>query len=63
MLYLSYVNFLKHLEGVIPDVTGKIAQIFEKAIDANQSGLSFDDRVEISRFYLEYMQESCSSVN
>lgn len=63
MLFLSYVNFLKHLEGVVTDVCGKIVQIFEKGIDANQSGLNLDDRLDLARFYLEYLQENSSSVN
>lgn len=35
MLYLSYVNFLKHLEGVIPDVYQKVIAVFDKGIDQN----------------------------
>ena len=56
-LFLSYVNFLKHLEGAVPDVYGKIVQVFEKALNEDLSPLSFDDRSEIARFYLEYLQE------
>lgn len=56
---MSYVNFLKHLEGVIPDTYTKIVQVFEKGIQDSASGLSYDDRSEISRFYLEYLQENC----
>jgi len=33
MLYLSYANFLKHMDGVIPEIYTKIIQIFEKGID------------------------------
>lgn len=33
ILYLSYVNFLKHLEGIITDVYLKCVNIFEKALD------------------------------
>ena len=62
-LYLSYVNFLKHLEGVIPDVYTKIVQVFEKGVDEAVSGLSFDDRSEVSRFFLEYLQENCQIVS
>ncbi|CDW82944.1 pre-mrna-processing factor [Stylonychia lemnae] len=62
MLYLSYANFLKHMDGVIPEVYGKITQIFEKGIDHSQSGLNDDDRSELARFYFEYLQENCSSV-
>jgi len=54
-LYLSYANFLKHLEGVIPDVYTKIVSVFEKAIEEAISGLQFKDRQEIARFYLEYL--------
>ena len=43
-LYLSYVNFLKHLEAVIPDVYTKIVQVFEKAIEETVSGLGLSDR-------------------
>ena len=61
-LYLSYVNFLKHLEAVIPDVYTKIVQVFEKAIEETVSGLGLSDRQEIARFYLEYLQENCQTV-
>ena len=53
-LYLSYINFLKHLEGVIPDLYNKIVQIYEKAIDGG-SGLSATDRIEVARYYMEYV--------
>ena len=59
-LYLSYVNFLKHLEGQIPDTFSKIVQVFDKGIE---SGLSIEDRAEIARFYIEYLQESSPSVS
>lgn len=62
-LYLSYVNFLKHLEGVIPDTYTKIVAIFEKGIDLTAGGLSEDDRQEVARFFLEYLQEYCQSVS
>ena len=42
-LYLSYVNFLKHQEGTIPDTYNKIVAVFEKGVDP-ASGLSVDDR-------------------
>lgn len=54
---------MKHLDGVVPDVYTKIVQVFEKGIDETISGLSFEDRSEIARFYLEYLQENCQSVN
>ncbi len=54
-LYLSYVNFLKHLENYVQDVFGKIVNIFEKATDEQQSGLKEADRVDMARFYLEYI--------
>ena len=54
-LYLSYANFLKHLDGVIPDVYTKIVSVFEKAIEESISGLKLSDRQEIARFYLEYL--------
>ena len=61
-LYLSYVNFLKHQEGsAIPDVYTKIIAIFEKAMDS--SSLSLEDKREVARFYLEYLQEYCQSVS
>lgn len=62
MLYLSYVNFLKHLDGVIPDVFTKIVSIFDKGIDQELSGLSYDDRLELARFYMEYLQENSPTV-
>jgi hypothetical protein len=41
-LYLSYANFLKHLESIIPDSYTKIVGIFERGIaDAE---LSQEDR-------------------
>ena len=55
---------MKHLEGgVIPDVYGKIVQVFEKALDAQNGGLNIDDRSEVARFFLEYLQENCQSVS
>ena len=62
-LYLSYVNFLKHLEGVIPDTYSKIVAVFEKGIDLSPGGLAEDDRQEVARFFLEYLQEYCQSVS
>lgn len=56
------MNFLKHLDGVVPDVYTKIVQVFEKGIDETVSGLTFEDRTEIARFYLEYLQENSQSV-
>lgn len=61
-LYLSYVNFLKHLESSIPDSYSKVVQVFERGIDA-ANGMSHDDRSEIARFFLEYLQENCQSVS
>jgi tetratricopeptide (TPR) repeat protein len=58
-LYLSYANFLKHLDGVIPDVYTKIVSVFEKALDTTSSTLSASDLQEVARFYLEYLQENC----
>ena len=57
------MNFLKHLEGVIPDTYTKIVAIFEKGIDLTAGGLSEDDRQEVARFFLEYLQEYCQSVS
>jgi len=57
------VNFLKHLEGVIPDTYSKIVAIFEKGIDLSAGGLGEDDRQEVARFFLEYLQEYCQSVS
>ena len=37
--------------------------MFEKAIEESISGLQLNDRQEIARFYLEYLQESCQSVS
>lgn len=34
MLYLSYINFLKHMEGVIPEVYQKVVAVFERGLDA-----------------------------
>jgi len=62
-LFLSYVNFLKHLEGNVSDVYGKIVQVFEKAMNPELSLLSFEDRSEIARFYLEYLQEYAPQVS
>lgn len=45
------------------DVHGKIVSVFEKAMDENLSPLSFDDRSEIARFYLEYLQEYAPAVS
>jgi hypothetical protein len=50
------------LEGVVPDTYSKLVQVFERAVDESQSGLSLDDRIEIARIYMEFMQESCTSV-
>ena len=61
-LYLSYVNFMKHQEGgAVTDVYGKIVAIFEKAIES--SNLAIDDKREVARFYLEYLQEYCQNVS
>jgi hypothetical protein len=38
------VNFLKHLDGVIPDTYSKIVAIFEKGVDSGAGGLSGEDR-------------------
>lgn len=64
LLYLSYVNFLKHLAYVpeLPDVFQRVVAVFERGLDSEQSGLSHDDRAELSRFYLEYLSENCQSV-
>ena len=62
-LYLSFVNFLKHFEGVIPDTYTKIVAVFEKGIDLAAGGLTEDDRHEVARFFLEYLQEYCQSVS
>ena len=43
-LYLSYVNFLKHVDGVIPDTYTKIVAVFEKGVDVSAGGLSDEDR-------------------
>jgi hypothetical protein len=60
---LSYVNFLKHLEGVIPDTYTKIVAVFEKGLEPSSSyGLSEDDRSEVARFFLEYLQEYCQNI-
>jgi hypothetical protein len=61
-LFLSYVNLLKHLEGNVNDVYGKIVQVFEKAMNPDLSLLSQEDRSEIARFYLEYLQEYAPQV-
>lgn len=61
-LYLNYINFLKHIEGTVPDVFSKIVSIFEKAIDEQQGGLKEGDRVDMAKYYLEYMNESCMTV-
>jgi hypothetical protein len=50
------------MEGTIPDVFGKIVSIFEKAIDEKVSGLNYDDRLDITKFYLDYMQENCQTI-
>lgn len=47
------------MDGVIPEVFTKIVQVFEKAIDEKVSGLKYDDRIEIARIYMEYMNENC----
>ena len=62
-LFLSYVNLLKHLDNAIPDAYNKIVQVFEKGIDEVASGLSIEDRIEIARFFLEYLQEYCQSIS
>ena len=60
---MSYVNFLKHLDGVIPDTYSKIVAVFEKGVEpASSHGLSDDDRQEVARFFLEYLQEYCQSI-
>lgn len=33
MLYLSYANFLRHMEGVIPDIYQKVVAIYERGFD------------------------------
>jgi len=43
-LYLSYINFLKHVDGVIPDTYSKIVAVFEKGVDVSVGGLSDEDR-------------------
>ena len=57
VLFLSYCNFLKHLEGHIEDVFLKVCQAFEKAIDdgPNGGGLELRDRMEIAKFYFDYV--------
>ena len=56
-LYLSFVNFLKHLDGLVPDVYSKIIAVFEKALE------TVDDKREVARFYMEYLSEYCQSVS
>ena len=60
MLCLSYVNFLKHMEGVIPEIFTKITQVFEKAIE--EGDLELSDRSDLAKFYLEYLQENSPTV-
>ena len=39
--------------------------VFEKAIEApegEEEGLKFEERQEIARFYMEFMQENCMNV-
>jgi len=55
MLYMSYVNFLKHLDGAISDVFSKIVQIFERGLDQNLSGLKLKERQSLAKFYLDFM--------
>ena len=57
LFYLNYVNFLKHLEGRLDDVYTKVCQIFDKAIDegVNGGGLSLVDRIDLSKYYFEYV--------
>jgi len=53
---------MKHQEsGAVTDVYGKIVAIFEKAIES--SNLAIDDKREVARFYLEYLQEYCQNVS
>ena len=50
------MNFLKHLDGVIPDTYSKIVAVFEKGVDpASSHGLNDQDRQEVARFFLEYL--------
>jgi len=46
------------MEGVIPDVFQKVVGVFDKGTDEN-NGLNYDERVEIARFYMEYLAENC----
>jgi len=53
---------MKHQEGgAVTDVYGKIVAIFEKAIES--SNLAIDDKREVARFYLEYLQEYSQNVS
>ena len=60
MLYLSYINFLKHMEGTISEVFAKITQVFEKGIE--EGGLQQRERADLAKFYFEYLQENSPTV-
>jgi hypothetical protein len=51
------------LDKVQTDVFSKIVSVFDKAIDPEVTTLSFEDRAEIARFYLEYLQEYAPHVS
>ena len=60
-LYLSYVNFLKHLDGTLDDVYTKCVHLFEKSLE--DGVLGEDERHEMAWYYSEYLSENCSSIN
>ena len=74
MLYLSYVNLLKHLEGlgILEQIEmqqnhgkkttspNKVIMLYENAIFS--SDMIKQDKKEVAASYMEYLKESCTSI-
>mmetsp|Transcript_14215 Transcript_14215/g.13778 ORF Transcript_14215/g.13778 Transcript_14215/m.13778 type:complete len:152 (+) Transcript_14215:945-1400(+) len=66
--YLSYVNFLKHMEmggpnSSVSDIFVKVCSLFEKALDEEGAALSLPERRDIAKFYLEYVSENSNGIS
>jgi hypothetical protein len=62
VLYLSQINFLRHLQGFGQRTASEkaVEEVYEKAL--YDSDLGADDLMDLARSYLDYLKETCTSV-